>query len=132
MAIPRDPRSKTKNTKAGTHVLTSLSWRYIGLIVSKMFSIESLQQTTVYTLLNRMLSSGGHIVYNRNGETDILVISKESDVKVIADDTNIPEILLYHWDVGMADMYSSQTIGNLVEEKPPFGRCCTHLGYHKV
>ncbi|CAB4029738.1 Hypothetical predicted protein [Paramuricea clavata] len=63
-------------------------------------------------LLNRCLEADGQILHNSAGDADTLIVEtallfprQEREVKVVADDTHVLILLMYHWNANMADIY---------------------------
>ena len=63
-------------------------------------------------LLSQSLEADGQIVHNNTGDADTMIVAcalefanQGSQVNVVADDTDILVLLIYHWNQNMADIY---------------------------
>ena len=63
-------------------------------------------------LLSKHLEADGNIVYIADGDADTMIVTcalqyagQESDINVVADDTDVLVLLMYHWKHNMADVY---------------------------
>jgi len=64
------------------------------------------------SLLSKYLQSDGQVVYNSTGDADTLIVSNAlqiaregKEVNVVADDTDVLILLMYHWTDTIADIY---------------------------
>ena len=58
------------------------------------------------------MEADGNIVHIADGDADVMIVTcalqyahEESDVNVVADDTDVLVLLMYHWKQNMADIY---------------------------
>ena len=58
------------------------------------------------------MEADGNIVHIADGDADTMIVicalqyaGKETDVNVVADDTDVLVLLMYHWKQNMADVY---------------------------
>ena len=58
------------------------------------------------------MEADGNIVHIADGDADVIIVTcalqyahQESDVNVVADDTDVLVLLMYHWKQNMADIY---------------------------
>ena len=63
-------------------------------------------------LLSKYLRLDGYVVHTADGDADTMIVtcalqyaSQGSDVNVVADDTDVLVLLMYHWKQNMADVY---------------------------
>ena len=63
-------------------------------------------------LLSHYLRQDSQIVYNSTGDADIMIVkcaldfaAQGNEVTVVADDTDILVLLIYHWKINMATVY---------------------------
>ena len=63
-------------------------------------------------LLTQYLKEDGQIVHNSTGDADTMIIKcalrfaiRRNEVNVVADDTDVLILLIYHWKPSMADIY---------------------------
>ena len=58
------------------------------------------------------MEADGNIVHIPNGDADTMIVTcalqyaSQNDVNVVADDTDVLVLLMYHWKPNMADVYS--------------------------
>ena len=64
------------------------------------------------SLLTKYLIEDGQIVHNSTGDADTLIVKcalefaiRKNEVNVVADDTDVLILLIYHWKSNMADIY---------------------------
>ena len=64
------------------------------------------------SLLRIYLEADGNIVYIADGDADIMIVKftleyagQECDANVVADDTDVLVLLMYHWKQSMAEVY---------------------------
>ena len=64
------------------------------------------------TLVSQCLEADGHIVHTSTGDADTLIVEcalqfarQGREVSVVADDTDVLVLLMYHWNQNMADVY---------------------------
>ena len=64
------------------------------------------------SLLTKYLKEDGQIVHNSTGDADTLIVKRalefainQDEVNVVADDTDVLILLIYHWQSNMADIY---------------------------
>ena len=64
------------------------------------------------SLLSRYLESDGQRVHNSTGDADTMIVAcalqmamEGKEVTVVADDTDVLILLMYHWTESMADVY---------------------------
>ena len=62
-------------------------------------------------MLTRCLEADGQIVHNSTGDADTLIVEcaleyarQGTEVSVVADDTDVLVLLMYHWCQNMADV----------------------------
>ena len=79
----------------------------------QMFLSNEGNKCQFISLLHQYLESDGQIVHTSRGDADTLIVTKAlsyaaqgKEVNVVADDTDILVLLMYHWTEGMADVYS--------------------------
>ena len=76
-------------------------------------------KTQLIRVISQYLVRDGQIVYQCEGDTDTKIVSislqlatdKDVPVAVVADDTDIAVMLLYHWNESMQDIFFHQEKG---------------------
>ena len=77
----------------------------------KRFLSNTENKKSLISLLSNKLTINGHHVYVCNGDADTKIVStaldasKEKQVMVVADDTDVAVMLIYHWNEELSDIY---------------------------
>ena len=80
-------------------------------INQQIFLSNERNKSQFVSLLSQYLEADGQIVHNSTGDADTLIVScalqfasRGRSVSVIADDTDVLVLLIYHWNHAMADI----------------------------
>ena len=77
----------------------------------QIFLSNEYNKSQFISLLSKYLEAYENIVHIADGDADIMITCalqyacQESDVNVVADDTDVLVLLMYHWKQNMADIY---------------------------